>query len=62
MEPIVLVGVIIVVFGLWLEVRPVMQQVYKAVTTSNTLTKLTAGFTAQTPSYQANTWLERKTG
>ena len=62
MEPIVLAGAIIVVFGLWLEVKPVMQQVYKVIATSNALTKLTAGFTAQTPAYQANTWLERKAG
>lgn len=62
MEPIVLVGAIIVIFGFWQEVRPVLQQVYKALATSSALTKLAAGFTAQTPSYQANTWLERKAG
>ena len=55
MEPIVLMGAIIVIFGLWQEVKPVLQQVYKALATSSALTKLAAGFTAQTPSYQANT-------
>lgn len=62
MEPIVLVGAVIVIFGLWQEVKPLMQQACKAFSTCSAITKLAAGFTAQAPSYQANTWLERKAG
>ncbi len=62
MEPIVLVGAVIVIFGLWQEVKPVMQQVCKVIATSRTMAKLTSLCTEQSPAYPANTWLERKAG
>jgi hypothetical protein len=42
MEPIVLVGAIIVMFGLWQELEPVTQRIVTAITASSITTKLTS--------------------
>ena len=60
MEPIVLVGAIIVVFGLWQELEPVVKRSFTAISNSCIMLKLTSALTGQPPSYQAHTWLERR--
>lgn len=60
MEPIVLVGAIIVAFGLWLELWPVIQRIGSTISNSCIMLKLTSALAGQTPSYQAHTWLERR--
>ena len=60
MEPIVLVGAIIVIFGLWQELEPLAQRIVTAISNSCIMLKLTSALTGQTPSYQTDTWLERR--
>lgn len=60
MEPIVLVGAIIVIFGLWQELEPVAQRIVTAISSSCIMLKLSSALTGQPPSYQANTCLERR--
>lgn len=60
MEPIVLVGAIIVIFGLWQEVEPVVMRSAAAISNSCIMLKLTSALTGQPPSYQTDTWLERR--
>lgn len=60
MEPIVLVGAMIVIFGLWQEAGPVLQRITRAISNSCIMLKLTSALTGQTPSYQTHTWLERR--
>ena len=60
MEPIVLVGAIIVIFGLWQEMAPAIQRIGTAISGSCIVLRLTSSFTGHTPSYQTNAWLERR--
>lgn len=62
MEPIVLFGVLILVFGLWLEFEPAIQWISKLICSNTMVTRLTSSLTEQRPAYDANTWLERKPG
>lgn len=62
MEPIVLFGVLILVFGLWLEFEPVIQRIGTLICSNTIVTRLAASLAEQRPSYGANTWVERKAG
>lgn len=62
MEPIVLFGVLILVFGLWLEFEPVIKRISSLAFNNSIVTRLTSTLTEQRPVYGANTWLERKAG
>lgn len=62
MEPIVLFGVLILAFGLWMEFEAVIQRIVTLVFSSTIVTRLTSSLAEQRPSYGTNAWLERKTG
>lgn len=62
MEPIVLFGVLILVFGLWLEFEPVIQRIGKLICNNAIVTRLADSLAEQRPSYGTNTWVERKAG
>lgn len=62
MEPIVLFGVVILIFGLWLEFEPVIKRISNLVCNNSIVTRLASSLIEQRPAYGANTWLERKAG
>lgn len=62
MEPIVLFGVIILVFGLWQEFGPIIQRVCNAISNSTSMMKLASALKEQSPPYEVNVWLDRKAG
>ena len=51
MEPITLCGLVIVAFGLWVELKPVMMAVFKWLYKSRIITMVISPPTAQKPVY-----------
>lgn len=51
MEPITLCGVVILVFGLWVELEPTIVKLAKAISNSNIMTALTSSSPVQKPLY-----------
>lgn len=62
MEPIVLFGVIILIFGLWQEFGPIIQRVCNAISNCHCVIKLASALKEESPSYEVNVWLDRKAG
>lgn len=62
MEPIVLFGVIILVFGLWQEFEPMILRIGNLILNNKTFIKLASVLSEQKPPYTVNTLIERKTG